>query len=89
MRLLLRPTLLAVVLAPLCAQDEAAFDEGYGQVRALLDKQQWQQAKDALDSLLAAHEGAVYAIAERDALLEDCKRIEFGLEFKTPTAKEL
>src|SRR5882672_11350722 len=88
-RVLAVAALLAALLAPLPAQDQAAFEQGYGRIRELLQKEKWNDAKTAIDALLAANQGQLWAVAERETIVEDCRRCAFALEVKAPKPQEL
>lgn len=79
--------LLLAAAAP--AQDEAAFDQGYAAVRALLQKSRWSEAKNAIDQLLAQHQGKDYAIGQRRVVVEDYRLCCFYLETPVPRPDEL
>ena len=71
------------------AQNEAAFDQGYGAVRTVLQQARWSEARAAIDKLLEAHAERIYVQAQKDAIVADYRLCSFWCETVTPKASEL
>jgi tetratricopeptide (TPR) repeat protein len=81
---------LGLALTPRpCAQDEAAFDQGYAAVRTLMQKGKWNEAKAAIDQLLSCNAEQAYVQAQKEAIVTDYRLCAFWAETKVPEPSEL
>src|SRR5438045_8555809 len=79
----------ATVVPTLGAQDEAAFELVWGKARELVQKEKWKDARTAIDAVLAANQGKLWVLAEKESILEDCRRCAFALEVTPPKPQDL
>lgn len=88
-RVVLLSLLTMASAAPSPAQDEAAYDKGYAAVRALMQQGKWPEARKALLQLLESNQGKLYAVADRQAIVEDHQQCSFWCETKVPRPQEV
>ncbi len=87
----------ALALAALCAagagfasaQTEAELELALGEVRALMQREKWAEAKARLVSGLEAHRESDYLPAHWTEIEEDVARCTFGSDYERPAPKEL
>ncbi len=85
-RVLALATLVAT-LAP--AQDEAAYDRGYVEIRSLIKQAKWTEARSALEALLVKNKGQAYVVADKQMIVEDHRQCCFWAETKVPKPEEV
>lgn len=86
--------LVALAVSPLSAQEpdptpEAVFTARLADIRASVDRSQWDEAKNALHELLSAHEKAPYVAAWRDDIVRVVRACHFQGKVPTPSVREL
>ncbi len=83
--------LLGLVLGstPSRVTDEAEFLAGLKDVRTQMEQGGWEEAEEALLTLLRTHRSRDYVLARRDELIADYTRMAFHLEVRLPRPAEL